>query len=75
MKITFDEKADALYIQFQEAGPDTVKETIKVRDGLIIDIGKDGKIFGIEILDATAKRLSKETIGKLDINLPVASAF
>ncbi|MEW6040393.1 MAG: DUF2283 domain-containing protein [Elusimicrobiota bacterium] len=73
MKISFDEKADALYIQFQEFNGE-VKETIKVQDGFLVDIGVDGKIFGIEILDATSKRLPKESIGKLNIELPVIAA-
>ena len=73
MKISFDEKADALYIQFQEFTGE-VKETIKVRDGFLVDIGQDGKIFGIEILDATSKCLPKESIGKFSIDFPVAAA-
>lgn len=73
MNITFDEKADALYIQFQEAAAQA-KETIKVQDGLLVDIGADGRIFGIEILDATSKRLPKESIGHLSIDLPIKAA-
>ena len=73
MNISFDEKADALYIQFQESDNE-VKETIKVQDGFLIDIGADGKIFGIEILDATSRRIPKETIGKFNIDLPVKTA-
>ncbi len=70
MNITFDSQADALYIQFQKG---TVKETIKIRDGLLIDIDKSGRIFGIEILDAS-HRIPKKTLGKVNINFPVKTA-
>lgn len=67
MKISFDEKADALYIQFQKG---KVKRTVKLEDGILIDIGKDDKIFGIEILDVK-ERISIKNIRKLDYRVPV----
>lgn len=70
MNITFDSQADALYIQFQKGA---VKETIKIRDGLLIDIDKSGRIFGIEILDAS-HRISKKTLGTVNINFPIKTA-
>ena len=45
MNIKYDQEADALYIRFQTG---KVKETLKMRDGILIDIGRNGKIFGIE---------------------------
>ncbi len=68
MKITYDEQADAMYIQFQpESEP---KETIKVREGILCDVDKEGRIFGIEILDVS-KRLPIEELGKVNIDIPV----
>ena len=67
MNISFDEEADALYIQFQEG---TVGKTIKVQDGILIDIDDVGRIFGIEILDVS-QRIPVDTIGKVSIDLPV----
>ena len=68
MKITYDEVADALYIQFQPESK--IKETVQIREGILCDISKEGKIFGIEVLDVS-KRLPIEELGKLDIDLPV----
>jgi uncharacterized protein YuzE len=68
MKITYDEEADALYIQFQPQAK--VKETVKIREGVLCDIDKEGKIFGIEILDVSS-RLPVEELGKLSIDIPV----
>lgn len=67
MNITFDPQADALYIQFQKGA---VAKTIKERDGLLIDIDDKGRIFGIEILDATY-RLTQKGIEGVNINFPI----
>lgn len=69
MEITYDEIADALYIQFQPS--QEVKETIKLREGILIDISPDEKLFGIEILDVS-KRLPLSELGHLSIDIPVA---
>lgn len=68
MKITYDEQADAMYIQFQPESK--LKETIKVREGILCDVDKEGRIFGIEILDVS-KRLPIEELGKFNIDIPV----
>ena len=52
MKVSYDKKVDALYIQLSDAVPDGVSE---VKDGINIDLTKDEKIAGIEILDASKK--------------------
>ena len=67
MEIRFDEKADALYIRFQTG---KVKETIKLKDGILVDIGKNNRLFGIEILEVS-HRMPISQLGHLDINLPV----
>ena len=68
MKITYDEVADALYIQFQPESK--IKETIKIREGILCDLDKEGRLFGIEVLDVSS-RLPLEELGKLNINIPV----
>jgi uncharacterized protein YuzE len=52
VKITYDAEVDALYIRFREA---TVT-TKHIGEGLAADYDGDGRLAGIEILDA-AKRL------------------
>ena len=68
MDITFDEQADALYIQFQSGKH--VKKTIKLRDGLLIDLDRAGRIFGIELLDVS-HRMPIAQLGHINLNLPV----
>ena len=70
MKIEFDQEADALYIQFQSG---KVKKSVKVQEGIVVDIGKDGRIFGIEILDAS-HRISMSQIAHVDLTFPIAKA-
>jgi uncharacterized protein YuzE len=52
MKVTYDKDTDALYLRLIELKPEGV---IEVADGINVDIAADGKIVGIELLDATKK--------------------
>jgi YD repeat-containing protein len=58
MRITYDEKADALYIAFGE-GPATVEELV---EGVALDWDAEGKLLGIEILDASKRVASPEIL-------------
>lgn len=52
MKIKFDTIRDLLYISF--ASPKTKAfKTIPIQPGVFADFGRDGKVIGIEILDAS----------------------
>ncbi len=59
MKITYDREVDALYIQFK----DTTVTTQHLADGIAADYDADGRLAGIEILDAV-QRLGDATIFK-----------
>jgi uncharacterized protein YuzE len=52
MKIQYDEEADALYLLLGDQDPDGV---IEITEGVNIDTTTDGKITGIEILNASNK--------------------
>ncbi|MBW1676726.1 MAG: DUF2283 domain-containing protein [Deltaproteobacteria bacterium] len=52
MKITYDREVDALYIRFKE----TTVTTKHLAEGIAADYDADGRLAGIEILDAV-KRL------------------
>lgn len=69
MNISFDGKADALYIQFQEG---TVARTRKMQDGILIDIDDAGRLFGIEILDVS-ERIPADSLNVLKTELPIKS--
>lgn len=47
MRMTWDKKADALYIRFDEA---KIIESEEVSDGIILDFDASGRIVGFEML-------------------------
>ena len=51
MRVRYDEEADALYIRLREA---EYYESDEIQEGFILDYDADGKIIGIEILEASA---------------------
>lgn len=70
MRITYSPKADAMYIYFQKAVGErgAVKQTLKAQEGILLDIGQNDKLFGIEILDVS-KRMSLDTIKTVTLDL------
>jgi len=52
MKITYDKEVDAVYIGLSRLKPEGA---IELADGINIDVTSDGKIVGIELLDASQK--------------------
>jgi uncharacterized protein YuzE len=64
MKITYDKEIDAVYIQLSGVKPEGV---IEVAEGINIDVSSEGKIVGIELLDATEK-VSLESLLSYEIS-------
>jgi uncharacterized protein YuzE len=52
MKISYDNKVDAMYISFKKGKYDRSE---KVSDRVVVDLTKSGDILGLEILDAKAQ--------------------
>jgi uncharacterized protein YuzE len=64
MKIEYDPERDLLYIYFVEIEKKSA-ETVTIKPGVYADFDKDGKLIGIEIIDA------KEIMGKkIEFKLP-----
>ena len=63
MRITYDSKVDALYIRFIE----TTVTTEHVAEGIAVDYDSEGRIAGIEILDAVKHFGSKEVFKKVTL--------
>jgi uncharacterized protein YuzE len=51
MQIYYDSKTDLLYLRLETEIQEVVNR--RVSDDVVLDIGKDDKIVGIEILDAS----------------------
>jgi len=52
MKVYYDEVVDALYLKLGEDEPDAV---IEISEGINLQTTHEGKLAGIEILDASRK--------------------
>ncbi|MBI2045728.1 DUF2283 domain-containing protein [Candidatus Pacearchaeota archaeon] len=63
MKITFDKEADAVYIEI--SGEDFFNNR-KIDNETIIDLDKNGKIIGIELLNVS-KRMSKDFLSDIRV--------
>ena len=50
MKIEYDDKYDLLYLRFDDTFQEVVNQ--RINDHIVLDIGKDDKLVGIEILGA-----------------------
>ena len=67
MKIQYDKLADAMYIYFAKG---TIKKTIKMKNRLVVDLDKNGKIVGLEILGVSTQ-MPKNKIGNIQMEMPV----
>ncbi len=49
MKISYDQEADAIYIELRDVKPADSRD---IEEGVTVDLDADGHVVGIEILDA-----------------------
>lgn len=68
MRFQYDKKEDALYIRFNE---NPYQKSEEMREGIIFDYDKKGKIIGIEILNASRKFPSKFKLELLRRKIPL----
>ncbi len=59
MQIMYDAKTDLLYFRLDGQKQQVINK--RVNEGIVLDIGKDNRIVGIEILDAS-KHLNLENL-------------
>ncbi len=70
MKISYDAKADALYIKFQDG---TASRTRKVEEGMLVDLDENGRLYGIEIIGMRG-RIPIPELGKIILDFPIAGS-
>jgi uncharacterized protein YuzE len=71
MKIRYDAEVDALYIELRPLEPGTA-ECRELTPDITADYGPDGKLAGLEILDASA--LVGDQAGKVVLELAPVTA-
>lgn len=65
MKVNYDPKIDALYIDLSTG---RYERTKKITDSILVDVTKNGKVLGIEILDVS-ENISHFNPGKLSMSI------
>ena len=59
MTIQYDSKSDLLYLRLEPSKQDIANR--RVTEDIVLDLGEDDKIIGIEIMDAS-KHVNLETL-------------
>jgi len=63
MTIHYDSKTDLLYLRIESSPQEVINR--RVTEDIVLDIGKDDKIIGIEIMDAS-KHVNLEKLMPID---------
>jgi uncharacterized protein YuzE len=66
MRLTYDPHYNIAYVRFQEKQAEV--ETIRISDELVVDMGPDGTVYGIELLNANEQLWHEDTGRLLVIN-------
>ena len=66
MKVYYDAQVDALYIEFRDLTPGTA-ETREISENVIANYGPDGKLAGIEVLNASLL-LKEDDLRRLNLS-------
>jgi uncharacterized protein YuzE len=67
MRVRIDQGADAIYLNLSDR---TVSESEEVADGIVVDYDTEGRVVGIEILDASKRAGNPETLKHYSFELP-----
>ncbi|MDW8327290.1 MAG: DUF2283 domain-containing protein [Anaerolineales bacterium] len=79
MQFTYDPRYNIAYLRLRKKSGEV--ETLRISDELLVDIAPDGKIYGIELLNANEQLKRDDGLGLVVINeatgeravLPLAS--
>lgn len=69
MKIEYDQIADALYIYLNKG---KIARTVKMQNRLNVDVAKNGKIVGLEVLGASKQIPKAQITGPIKVGIPIA---
>jgi len=67
MRVRVDHGADAVYLNLTDR---PVKESEKVADGIVVDYDAEGRIVGVEILDASKRTDDPKALQEFSFELP-----
>lgn len=70
MRVRVDHEADAVYLNLTGR---PIKESEEVADGIIVDYDAEGRIVGVEILDAAKRTGDPTALRAFSFDLPRVS--
>lgn len=70
MRMRIDQSADAIYLNLTDR---PIEGSEEVADGIIVDYDAEGRIVGVEILDASKRTDDPEALKQFSFELPSAS--
>jgi uncharacterized protein YuzE len=71
MRVRIDPSADAIYIDLADR---EIVNSEEVSDGVIVDFDREGKIIGVEILDASKKAGEATVFDRINFEMPRSAA-
>ena len=69
MRVRVDRGADAVYVNLTDR---PIKESEEVADGIVVDYDDQGRIVGVEILDASKRTDDPEALKTYSFDVPAA---
>lgn len=67
MRVRVDQGADAVYLNLTDS---PIKDSEEVADGIIVDYDNEGRIVGIEILDASKRTNDPAVLKQFSFEMP-----
>lgn len=67
MRVRVDQKADAVYVNFTDR---PIEGSEELADGIVVDYDAEGRIVGIEILDAAKRTADPTVLQQFSLELP-----
>lgn len=70
MRVRVDHQADAVYLNLTDH---EIVESEEVADGIVVDYDAEGRIVGLEILDASRRTGDPSVLKQFSFDLPAAT--
>ena len=67
MRMRVDHGADAVYLNLTDR---PIKDSAEVADGIVVDYDAEGRIVGVEILDASKRTDDPDVLKQFNFDLP-----
>ena len=67
MRVRVDHGADAIYLNLTDRA---IKDSAEVADGIVVDYDAEGRIVGVEILDASKRTDDPDVLKQFNFDLP-----